>query len=228
MIYSYFGHSCFSIELLKKHILFDPFIKPNDLTKGIIDISKIKADYIFISHGHYDHLADVLEIAQNTQAVIVCIFEVQQWLHAQGYTKTLAMNVGGKLSFEFGTVKVVTAVHSSSFLDGSYAGVPVGFVFNTADKNFYYSGDTAYTVEMSLIPKYSSQIDFTVLPIGGVFTMDIDDAIEVAKTIKTKKIIGVHFDTWDFIKINKEHCKSICSKAGIEILLPCIGETIQL
>lgn len=223
---TFYGHACFMVEAAGKKLLFDPFISGNELAAHI-DISKIEPDYILISHGHSDHIADCVAIAQSTNATVIGAFEVTNWLNEQGVKHCHPMNIGGKKSFEFGTVKCVNATHSSQLPDGSYGGHPMGFVVLTADGNFYYSGDTGLTTDMSLVPA-AGKIDFSVLPIGDNFTMDAADAALAAEMVKTKKAVGVHYDTFGFIKINKEEAKKMFTAKGIELLLPGIGETIDL
>lgn len=128
MLLTSYGHSCFSVEIKGKTILIDPFITPNELAKEI-DINNIEADYIFVSHGHSDHIADCVNIAKRTGATVVSSFEVVEWLKKQGVENTHPMNTGGKWNFEFGAVKCVVAHHSSSMPDGSYGGNPMGFLF---------------------------------------------------------------------------------------------------
>ncbi|MEP7318806.1 MAG: metal-dependent hydrolase [Panacibacter sp.] len=133
---TYYGHACFSVETGSTKILFDPFISGNPMAKHI-DINSIEADYIFISHGHGDHIADLLAIAKRTGATCVAAAEIAGWLQKQGIEKAHPMNHGGPITFNFGTVRGVNAIHSSSFPDGSYAGNPMGFVFKTPGGNFY-------------------------------------------------------------------------------------------
>jgi L-ascorbate metabolism protein UlaG (beta-lactamase superfamily) len=223
---TFFGHASFSIEVMGKTLLFDPFISPNPAAKTI-DISSLKADYIFLSHGHGDHIADAVAIAKNTGAKCVGAAEVEGWLNKNDVTNTHGMNHGGFINFDFGRVKGVNAIHSSSFPDGSYAGNPMGFVFNTAEADFYYSGDTALTMDMQLIPSWAN-LKFSVLPIGGNFTMDVQDAVKAAEFIKCDRIIGVHYDTFPPIKIDTESAVKVFEKAGKKLLLPKIGETIEV
>lgn len=227
MKYTFLGHSCFMVNIKGKNILFDPFITPNELTHGVISLKDIECDYIFISHGHADHIADAVELAQQTGATCVAAFEVTEWLQKQGVEKVHPMNTGGKWNFDFGTVKCVVAQHSSALPDGSYGGNPVGFVFTSDEGNFYFSGDTALTLDMQLIPKYS-KLDFAVLPIGDNFTMGVDDAIIAAQFVETKKILGVHYDTFGFIKIDHQEAIDAFKKENIELLLPAIGDSIDV
>lgn len=222
----YYGHSCFSVHIGGKTILFDPFISFNELAKQV-DVSAIKTDYIFLSHAHQDHTADALEIAKNNNAKIVGIWEVAQWFNNQNYSNTHAMNLGGFWDFDFGTVQMVKAVHSSSFPDGTYGGHPAGFVISDGNKTFYYSGDTALTLDMQLIPMRHS-IDFAFLPIGNNFTMDVTDAITAANFIKCNHIIGMHYDTFGFIQINHEEAINQFNKSGKILTLMNIEQKIDL
>src|SRR5437899_494576 len=148
---TYYGHSCFSVLVAGRNLLFDPFITGNDLAKGKVDINAIPTDVIFLSHGHVDHVQDVRAIAKRTGAMVVGNFEVIQWLIRQGVAKTNAINHGANLKFEFGNVKNVNAIHTSSMPDGSYGGNPSGYVVDTGEGAFYFSGDTALTMDMQLI-----------------------------------------------------------------------------
>jgi L-ascorbate metabolism protein UlaG (beta-lactamase superfamily) len=226
MKFTYYGHSCFTIDCNGKSLLFDPFITGNP-NAGHIDIQQIKADYIFISHGHGDHIADAVAIALNTGATCVAAAEIAGWLGKQGITKVHAMNHGGPIAFDFGAVRGVNAIHSSSFPDGGYAGNPMGFVFTTPTGNFYYAGDTALTMDMQLIPLWA-KLDFAVLPIGGNFTMDSADAIIAAGFIKCTTIVGVHYNTIDIININSAKAQADFAAAGLTLLLPALAETITV
>jgi L-ascorbate metabolism protein UlaG (beta-lactamase superfamily) len=223
---TYYGHSCFQVVIKGKKILFDPFITYNELAKDI-QTDRIEADYIFLSHGHADHVADCVSIASRTGCQVVAAWEIHEWLQKNGITNTHPMNTGGKWQFDFGTVKCVVAQHSSGLPDGSYGGNPMGFLFITGEGNFYYSGDTALTMDMQLIPGWA-KLDFSILPIGDNFTMDAADAIRCAVMTQSSKVLGVHYDTFGFIKIDKAKTKADFTAAGIELLLPAIGETIQL
>lgn len=226
MKFTYYGHACFAVEIKGKNILFDPFITHNELANKI-DINTIQADYIFVSHGHDDHVADLLPIARRTGATVVGAFEITAWAQSQGIEKVHPMNTGGKWDLDFGTVKCVVAHHSSSLPGGGYGGNPVGFVFKTTAGNFYYSGDTALTFDMELIPRFA-KLDFAVFPIGDNFTMGIEDATIAAEFVACKKIIGVHYDTFGYIKIDQVKAKEIFSSAGLDLLLPAIGSTTEV
>ncbi|MHB8259533.1 MAG: metal-dependent hydrolase [Bacteroidia bacterium] len=220
----YYGHSCFGVEVKGKHLLFDPFITHNPLAKNI-DVTSILVDYILISHGHEDHIADAVSIAKRTKAQVVCTFEVMLWLSKQGVENIIAMNTGGKTKLDFGNVKCVKAEHSSTMPDGSDGGNPIGFVVESSEGNFYYAGDTALTYDMKLIGDYRT-INFAFLPIGDNFTMGVDNAIIATDFINCSDIIGMHYDTFPPIKINKEEAISKFADAGKKLTLLAIGETI--
>jgi L-ascorbate metabolism protein UlaG (beta-lactamase superfamily) len=223
---TYYGHSCFAVETKGRKILFDPFISPNPLA-GHINIEKIEADYILVSHGHEDHLADAIRIANQTGALVVSNWEIVQWLNKQGVDNTHPMNIGGHKIFDFGKVKCVNAVHSSSLPDGSYGGNPMGFLIETGNKSLYYSGDTALTYDMKLIGDYK-KMNIALLPIGNNFTMGIDNAVIAADFIKCDTIIGLHYDTFGYIKIDRQEAVEKFAAAGKELLLLPIGDSFDI
>lgn len=223
---TYYGQSCFSVTVNGKKLLFDPFITGNELAKGI-DINSIEADYILLSHGHSDHVADTTAIARRTGATIIAAYEVAMWFAAQGIERYHPMNTGGKWKFDFGTVKCVNAIHSSALPDGSYGGNPMGFIIMNDEQNFYYSGDTALTLDMQLIPLFA-EIGFALLPIGDNFTMGMEDAVQAAKMIQTNKVIPVHYDTFGYIKIDHARAKELFNANGVELKFVGIGETITI
>jgi L-ascorbate metabolism protein UlaG (beta-lactamase superfamily) len=225
MKFTYYAHACFAIETGGKKFLFDPFISGNELAKSI-EIDKIEADYILVSHGHGDHVADLVSIAKRTGATVISSYEVVSWAQQQGIEKAHPMNFGSAM-FEFGKLHFLPAWHSSSMPDGSNGGNPGGFLVHGAEKKFYYAGDTCLMMDMQLVPRYA-KLDFAILPIGGNFTMDVDDAVIAAEFIQCDKIIGVHFDTFGYIKIDHQKAKEKFKAAGKELILPNIGEVITL
>jgi L-ascorbate metabolism protein UlaG (beta-lactamase superfamily) len=223
---TYYGHSTFLVEINNKKILFDPFISPNELA-GEIDLESITADYILVTHGHSDHVADVESIANKNNATVVANFEVASWFEAKGVKNTHPMNHGGSKGFEFGRVKFVNAIHSSTLPDGSPGGNAGGFVIQSSQGALYFAGDTALTYDMRLIAEEFS-IDFAFMPIGDNFTMGIEDAIKAAGFVGTKKIIGMHYDTFPYIKIDTEASQKVADKSGVELILLNIGEKVTL
>lgn len=222
---TFYGHASLGIEVGDVHILVDPFISANEAAAHI-DISSLKADYILLTHAHQDHILDVEAIAKQTDAVIVSNFEIATHYENKGF-EVHPMNHGGSSDFEFGLVKYVIAHHSSSFPDGSYGGQPGGFVIEGEHKNIYIAGDTALTLDMKLIPM-SIQLDLAILPIGDNFTMGVDDAIIASDFVKCDKVLGYHYDTFGYIKIDHEEAKRKFFDKGKDLMLLEIGESIEL
>lgn len=225
MKYTYYGQSCFLLEADGKKFLFDPFITHNPLAKHI-DIKSIEADYILVSHGHGDHVADLAAIANQTKAQVIAMVEVADWIRKQGVQNVTDVNFG-KAKFDFGTLRTVWATHSSSNPDGSYGGNPAGFVLELDGKTIYYAGDTALTLEMKILADLY-HIDYAILPIGGHYTMDADDAVVATKYLNCDKVIGVHYNTFAPIKIDTEAAIAKFKRENKSLLLPGIGETIDL
>ncbi|MDG3582189.1 metal-dependent hydrolase [Galbibacter pacificus] len=222
---TFYGHASLVIQIDDIHILVDPFISGNERASHI-DLDAIKADYILVTHAHGDHVLDVENIAKRTGAVVVSNAEIASHYGKMGI-ESHPMNHGGNWDFEFGIVKYVNAIHSSSFPDGSYGGQPGGFVIESEHKNIYIAGDTALTMDMKLIP-LRTKLDLAILPIGDNFTMGVEDAITASDFVECDKVLGYHFDTFGYIEIDHEDAKKQFYNAGKDLMLLEIGESIEL
>lgn len=222
---TFYGQSSLGIEVAGKNIIVDPFISANEMASHI-NIDELKADYILVTHAHQDHVLDVEAIAKRTGATIVSNAEIADYYAEKGF-KSHPMNHGGSWKFDFGSVKYVSAIHSSSFPDGTYGGNPGGFVIESEHKNIYIAGDTALTFDMKLIP-LRTKLDLAILPIGNNFTMDIDDAIIASDFVECDKILGCHYDTFGYIKIDHEEAKKKFFDKGKDLMLLEIGESLEL
>jgi len=216
----YLGHSCFILEIEGTKVLIDPFLNSNPLAKT--KASEVECDLILVSHGHSDHIADAVEIAAKNNCQVIANYEVAEWLASQGVEKTVGINFGGNVSFEFGTIKMVNAVHSSQLPDGSYGGNPGGYIIKTKNLNVYFAGDTALMADMKLFGEYEN-IGLSILPIGDYFTMGVDDAVIASELLKCKRVIGMHYDSFPPIKIDKELAKKKFEEKGYELNLLEIG-----
>lgn len=225
MKYTYYGQSCFLLEADGKKFLFDPFITPNPKAAAI-DTKAITADYILVSHGHGDHVADLELLAKQTGALVIAPVEVADWAGKQGITNLHPMNFG-VTKFDFGKLRMVWATHSSSMPDGSYGGNPAGYVLEIEGKSVYFAGDTSLNADMKLLADLY-QLDYAILPIGGNYTMDVDDALIASKYINCEKVIGVHYNTFPVIEIDTEEAVAKFEREHKQLLLPAIGETITL
>ena len=222
---TFYGHASLGIQVGDINIIVDPFITGNPKAAHI-DINMLKADYILITHAHGDHILDVEAIATNTDAVIVSNAEIAGYYATKGFASH-PMNHGGSWDFEFGKVKYVNAVHSSSFPDGTYGGNPGGFVIEGERKNIYIAGDTALTMDMKLIP-IRTKLDLAILPIGDNFTMDVEDAIIASDFVQCDKILGIHYDTFGYIEIDHKEAIQKFFDKDKDLMLLAIGESIEL
>lgn len=222
---TFYGHASLGIEVNGVKIIVDPFITGNPKASHI-DVNSLKADYILLTHAHQDHILDVETIAQNNDVVIVSNFEIVSHYEKKGF-EGHPMNHGGSWDFEFGTVKYVNAIHTSSFPDGSYGGQPGGFVIEGEHKNIYIAGDTALTMDMKLIP-LRTKLDLAILPIGDNFTMDVDDAIVASDFVECDKVLGYHYDTFGYIEIDHEESKRKFFDKNKDLMLLEIGDSLEL
>lgn len=223
---TYFGHSCFLLETAGKRILFDPFITPNPAAAHI-RLEDIRPDYILVSHGHEDHMADLVALARMSKALVVSSWEIYAWLGKQGIDHAHPMNAGGSWTFDFGKVRMVPAVHSSSLPDGSYGGIATGFLIFSEGKTVYYSGDTDIFGDMKMIgQRFAPQV--SLLPIGDNFTMGAADAALAATWLQSKQVIALHFDTFPYIKVDHAAATNAFNQEGISVVLPEIGKEIEL
>lgn len=221
---TFYGHACFAVEIQGKSMVFDPFITDNPLASDI-HLHDIPCDYLLLSHGHADHTADAMVLAKMKNPLLISSFEITEWASKQGYTHVHPMNIGGSHSLPIARIKMVQALHSSSFADGTYAGPASGFVVESQKGTFYYAGDTALTLDMQLIQNEFS-LDFAILPIGDNFTMGVQDAIKAAKLIGCNTIIGMHYDTFGYIQINHREAIAAFAKEGITLHLLKVGSTL--
>ncbi|MEM6516520.1 MAG: metal-dependent hydrolase [Bacteroidota bacterium] len=222
---TFYGHASLGIEIGETHLLVDPFISQNPKASHI-DINTLKSDYILVTHAHQDHILDVETIAKRTGAIVVSNFEIATYYDKKDI-KNHPMNHGGKWNFDFGMVKYVNAIHTSSFPDGSYGGQPGGFVIQADEKTIYIAGDTALTLDMKLIPKFFD-LDLAILPIGDNFTMGVEEALVASDYIKCDKILGVHYDTFDYIKIDSKKAMAKFLSQLKDLVLLEIGESLEV
>lgn len=226
MTIHFYGQNSLAITADGKHLVVDPFISGNPLAKDKIDIQDLKADYILLTHAHQDHMLDAEAIAKHTGAKIISNFEIVNF-YSNRDIEGHGMNHGGSFTFDFGKLKMVNAIHSSGFPDGSYGGNPCGFILEADGKTLYIAGDTALTMDMKLIPmRY--QLDIAILPIGDNFTMDIEDAIMASDFIKCNRILGCHYDTFGLIEIDHEEAIKKFKENGKELILLPIGESVEV
>jgi L-ascorbate metabolism protein UlaG (beta-lactamase superfamily) len=189
---TWLGHGSWAIATGKHHLLLDPFL--DDSPTSSCKSGDVKADYILVSHGHYDHVADVAKIAKRTGATIVAAYEITDWFGKQGLQKSEPMNIGGGIALPFGRLKMTPAWHSSTLPDGTPGGNPGGFLLSLPEGNVYFACDTGLFGDMKIIG--AAGLELAVLPIGDRFTMGIDDSIEAIKLLAPRRVAPSHYNTW--------------------------------
>lgn len=223
---TFLGHACLQIHTADTSLLIDPYISANEKAAAKIQLAKLSPDYILLTHAHQDHTLDVEAVAAKCNPTIVSNYEITTYYGNKGF-KVHPMNHGGQWHFNFGTLKYVQALHTSSFADGTYGGQPGGFVLTSGQKAVYIAGDTALTMDMKLIPM-SNSLDLAVLPIGDNFTMGIDDAVMAADFLSCDQVLGYHYDTFGYIEIDHQEALDAFGKAGKKLHLLEIGESLEV
>lgn len=221
----FLGQNCFLFTYNGKNILSDPFYNFQKAESGF-DITAQKIDYVLITHAHGDHTADVAEVLQNhPEATIIGQPEIcGYYKHAH----SIDINFGGSAKIDDLKISMVPASHTSSFPDGTYGGEPAGYIFRLPGQNLYLAGDTGVSAEMALFPKVFGKLDLSILPIGRHYTMCPRKAAFAAKELLlTPKVIGCHFDTFEPIKINHDNAHKHFADAGVELVLPKLGEEFE-
>jgi L-ascorbate metabolism protein UlaG (beta-lactamase superfamily) len=222
----FLGHACFAIEGEGLKAIVDPFLSGSGVAP--VDASNFNdRNYIFVTHGHGDHIGDTVDIAKASGATVIATVEVCHYLAAKG-AKCHPMQVGGVYRFPFGKVKMTPAWHGSGITEGDQmicGGMPGGFLLEVEGKKIYHAGDTGLTMEMKLLEEET--VDVALLPIGGNFTMDIDDAVRAVKLIRPRIVVPMHYDTFDVIKADPGEFAAKASEAA-EVRILDIGESMEL
>jgi len=218
---TFLGHACFLLsETGQETLLFDPYISENPLAP--VKLEDVKADYILISHGHWDHLGDAYEIAERSGAMIVSSSEIAKKAAADGL-KAHAQHLGGRSLHPFGSVKLTVAFHGAG-IEGGHA---CGFVVDYYGHKIYFAGDTGLFSDMKLIGELDP-LDVALLPIGDNFTMGIDDAAIAASFLRAKVAIPYHYNTWPLIEADPEEFKRKAEKkTGSSVVILEPGKSLK-
>lgn len=197
--FTWYGHATLGLDTDGHKLLIDPFFSDNPAASASAD--EMEANFILVSHGHYDHVGDTVDIAARTGALVISNFEIANWFTAQGVEKVHGQHLGGGFQHPFGYLKLTLALHGSALPDGSYGGNPAGFLLTTNDgKKIYMAQDTGLFGDMTLIG--DEGIDLAVIPIGDNFTMGPEDALKAVKLLRPKVVIPIHYNTWELIAQN--------------------------
>lgn len=225
---TWLGHSTWAIDVDGMNMIVDPFLKPHN-PSARHTVENLNPQFILVTHGHGDHVADLVALATQSGAQVICNHEISLWLEKHGVNNVHPMNHGGAYSFPFGRVKMVTAIHSSVLPDGTYGGNPAGFLINFNDgHDVYLAGDTALTYDMKLIGEVGG-VDLAILPIGDNYTMGPDDAIVAAQWVKAKHVLPTHYGTFPLIAVDADHFARRLQRAtGIDCTVLAVGDEFTL
>ncbi len=222
---TWYGHATLGLELDGYKLLVDPYLTDNPAASTTAD--KIEADYILVTHGHFDHVGDAAAIAKRTGATVLSNFEIAEWMGKQGVQNTHGQHIGGGHAFPFGYLKLTPAWHGSGLPDGTNGGAPAGFLLTPKDgKKIYISGDTGLFSDMQLIGQEG--IDVAFVPIGDNYTMGPDDAYKAVELLTPKHVIPIHYNTWELIAQDAGKWAERVSKLGVKVHVLKPGESLTI
>jgi len=219
------GHGCWEIAAEGGRVVLDPFLDENPAAAKKAD--QVDADFILISHGHHDHMADAEKIARRTGATVIGCYEICEYFQRRGIEKVHPMNIGGVSRQPFGRVKMTPAWHSSMLPDGSYGGAAAGFLLFFPEGNLYFACDTGLFGDMAQIGRVGLAV--AVLPIGDNFTMGPEDALKAVRLLKPRRVIPVHVNTWPVIQQDVQSwAQQVQRETQTEVILLQPGQSLRL
>ncbi len=222
--YTWYGHATHGLKVGENRLLIDPYFTGNPAASTTAE--RVEADYLLITHGHGDHIGDTVSIAKRTGALCISNAEISTWLRGKG-VKTHAQHIGGGFRHPFGYLKLTQALHGSALPDGSYGGNPAGFLITAPDEaKIYIAGDTGLFGDMRLIG--DEGLDLAILPIGDNYTMGPDDALRAVKLLRPKRVVPVHYNTWDLIAQDPVLWKKrVEAETEAEVVILKPGESLE-
>lgn len=222
---TWYGHAALGLEIGGFKLLVDPYFTGNPAATTTAD--KLTADYVLITHGHFDHVGDAADIAKRTGAMVISNFEIADWIRKQGVQNTHEQHIGGGHDFPFGYLKLTPALHGSGLPDGTNGGNPAGFLVTMKDgKKIYIAGDTGLFTDMKLIGQEGIELAF--VPIGDNYTMGPDDAYKAVEFIMPKHVIPIHYNTWELIAQDAGKWAERVSKLGVNVHVLKPGESLTI
>ena len=222
---TWYGHATLGLETGGYQLIVDPYFTDNPAAST--KAQDVMADYILITHGHFDHVGDAVSIAKRTGAMVISNFEIAGWIENQGVQKTHGQHIGGGHAHPFGYLKLTPALHGSGLPDGTNGGNPAGFLLTANDgMKIYIAGDTGLFSDMQLIGQ--DGIDLAIIPIGDNYTMGPDDAYKAVELIKPRHVIPIHYNTWELIAQDAGKWAARVQKLGVQVHVLKPGESLTI
>ncbi len=226
---AYHGHSCVQITQGDQSLIIDPFLTGNPM--AAVQPEEVRVQHVLLTHAHTDHIQDAAAIAKNNDATVIAIHELATYMSWQG-VQTRDMNIGGRMDLGFSQLQMVPAFHSSAIIVPErkqiiYAGMPAGFLIHWDGRTILHAGDTNLYSDMKLIGE-RNDIDVAFLPMGDLYTMGPEDAVEAAKWLKAKQVVPVHYNTFDLIKQDGSKFEALLSSHGLSGRALKPGDSIEL
>ena len=204
----FLGHACFLLKDGTYQVLTDPFLSGNG--QAAVGPEEVDPDFIFVTHGHGDHVGDSVEISRRTGAAVCCTADLADAVFQPAGVPVLAGNLGGTMRLPFGSAKIFQALHGS----GAAGCLSCGFIFEMGGKKVYHAGDTALMMDMLLLK--DEAIDVALLPIGDFYTMGPADALRAVRMIQPQLVVPMHYDTFPPIVQDPEAFAEAVRQAGFQ------------
>lgn len=224
---TYYGHSCFLVEVEGVRLVLDPFLSANP--HGAVNPSAVPCDYALCTHAHEDHICDALDLSRLHRATIVAPYELAEHFAAQGAT-SLDLMPGGGVDLPWGRIQMTPAVHSSALElpngDNRAMGVACGYLIRAGGRTLYHAGDTALFGDMQLIARHG--LDAALLPIGDRYTMGATDALEALNLLRPRLAVPIHYNTHDKIRADPHAFATRAAAAGHHVRVMFAGDSITL
>jgi L-ascorbate metabolism protein UlaG (beta-lactamase superfamily) len=221
------GHACFELQSGGTTLLVDPFLSQNP--KAAAQPDELEPDVILLTHGHFDHHLDTVDIAKRTGAKVLAITELANNELAGEGLDVFDPNIGGTVKFDWGWVKLTPAWHTAVSPKGT-PHMPAGLLIHIGDRTIYHLGDTALFSDLQLIARRGDRIDVALVPIGGHYTMDRWDAVTAVEFVQPRQVIPCHYDTFPAVESDAQAFKADVEAGGFadEVVVLQPGDTHQL
>jgi L-ascorbate metabolism protein UlaG (beta-lactamase superfamily) len=225
----FIGHATFELVSGDHRVLVDPFLAPNNPTTDVT-ASDVSPTDVLLTHSHADHAADAVEVAKSSGASCVAVIEIGNWLEDNGVEDVVKPNLGGTVERDWGWVRFVPALHSNSTPDGTTVGIAAGLVINMGGVTVYHLGDTCLFSDLGLVSE-RDDLNVALIPIGGHFTMDQEDAVTAAELLDADVVIPMHYENFPPVKADVERYKAdveASSRTSSEVVILKPGETYEV